>query len=105
MMKIVPGKRKLLLVTALAAAVVVALPLLQSAAPGPRPGPDQTRLILRLSALPLGYLNLELQEEQGDDVYCSRLTPPEDTPPKMGRFILRYPPRGCIGAFHRLYTL
>jgi hypothetical protein len=68
-------------------------------------GSDQSGMILRLGDLPHGYLNLELQEEQGDDVFCSRLTDPEDTPPKMARFVRRYHPRGCIGAYYQLYTL
>jgi hypothetical protein len=70
-----------------------------------RPVPDQSRMLLRLGDLPLGYLNFELQEEQGDEVFCSPLTHPDDTPPRMARFILRYHPRGCIGAYGRLYSL
>ena len=68
-------------------------------------GPNQTQLILRLSDLPPGYLNVALQEEQNDETYCARLTDPEDTPPRLARFVRRYRPRGCIGAYGRLYTV
>lgn len=68
-------------------------------------GPDQTRLILRLSDLALGYLNLELLEEQHDRIYCSQLTHPDDTPPRLKRFVLRFHPRGCVAAYWRLFSL
>jgi hypothetical protein len=68
-------------------------------------GPNQTQLILRLSDLPPGYLNVALQEEQNDETYCAQLTHPEDTPPKLARFVVRYHPRGCIGAYYSLYTV
>jgi hypothetical protein len=68
-------------------------------------GPDPTWLILRLSDLPLGYLKFDLQEEQGERIYCSRLTHPDDTPPRMGRFVDRFHPRGCLGAYYRLFSL
>jgi hypothetical protein len=70
----------------------------------PGGGVNPNRLILRLSDLALGYLNVDLQEEQGDRIYCSRLTHPEDTPAEMGRFIDRFHPRGCLGAYRRLYS-
>lgn len=68
-------------------------------------GPNPTWLILRLSDLPVGYLKFDLQEEQGERIYCSRLTHPEDTPPEIGRFVDRFHPRGCLGAYYRLYSL
>jgi hypothetical protein len=68
-------------------------------------GPNQTQLILRLSDLPPGYLNVALQEEQGDETYCARLTDPEDTPPRLARFVRRFHPRGCISAYGSLYTV
>jgi len=68
-------------------------------------GPNQTQLILRLSDLPPGYLNAALQEEQNDETYCARLTDPEDTPPKLARFVRRFHPRGCIGGYYSLYTV
>lgn len=89
---------------ALLAACAAALLLFGRADAAPKPGPNPAWLILRLSDLSLGYLNLELQEEQGDHIYCSRLTHPEDTPAKMGRFVDRFHPRGCLGGYGRLYT-
>jgi len=91
-------------IAALLVACAVAFLLLGSADAARGPGPNPAWLILRLSDLSLGYLNLELQEEQGDHIYCSRLTHPEDTPAKMGRFIDRFHPRGCLGGYSRLYT-
>jgi hypothetical protein len=89
---------------ALAAACAAAFLLLGNAAAAPTRGTNPAWLILRLSDLSLGYLNVELQEEQGDHIYCSRLTHPEDTPPRMGRFVDRFHPRGCLGSYTRLYT-
>ena len=89
---------------ALLAACAAALVPLGSANAARGRGTNPTWLILRLSDLSLGYLNLELEEEQGDHVFCSRLTHPEDTPPKMGRFIDRFHPRGCLGGYSRLFT-
>lgn len=89
---------------ALAAACAAALLLLGNAAAASPRGTNPAWLILRLSDLSLGYLNVELQEEQGDHIYCSRLTHPEDTPAKMGRFIDRFHPRGCLGGYSLLYT-
>ncbi|HYP56614.1 MAG TPA: hypothetical protein VEQ41_10010 [Solirubrobacterales bacterium] len=71
----------------------------------PRKGPDQTRLILRLSDLPLGYVNFDLQESEDERIFCSHLTNPDDTPPRLARFIVRYRPKGCIDAYSRLYSL
>jgi hypothetical protein len=86
----------------LVAAVIL---LAAAAAAALSAGPNQTQLILRLSDLPPGYLNVALQEEQNDETYCARLTDPEDTPPKLARFVVRYHPRGCIGAYSSLYTV
>ena len=87
--------------------VFVALVLLGGAAAAiaRTDGPHQTQLILRLSDLPPGYLNVALQEEQGDETYCARLTDPEDTPPRLARFVRHFHPRGCIGAYGSLYTV
>jgi hypothetical protein len=75
-----------------------------SADAAPRRGPDQTRLILRLSDLPLGYLKTSLEEGQPERIYCHSLTHPEDTPPKMGRFVDRFHPKGCIDLYYELYS-
>jgi len=99
-----PRIRILALATALALLALLATLALHAADAAPRKGPDQTRLVLRLSDLPLGYLKLDLQEEQGDRVYCSSLTHPEDTPARMGRFVDRYHPRGCLSSYYRLYS-
>lgn len=93
-----------LLAALLAGAGLMAFLAFPAADAATRRGADQTRLILRLSDLPLGYLNLDLQESQDERIHCSPLTHPEDTPPKMGRFIDRFHPRGCLGAYHRLYS-
>lgn len=68
-------------------------------------GPNQTEMVLRLTDLPAGYMNQALVEGQEDEPYCARLTDPEDTPPKLARFVRRYHPRGCIGAYSSLYTV
>lgn len=68
-------------------------------------GPDQTQLTLRLPDLGPGYLNVDLEEEQEDRIFCHGLTTPEDTPPALRRVILRYHPRGCLTAFSRLYEV
>jgi hypothetical protein len=70
----------------------------------PARGPNQTRLILRLNDLPAGYLKLDLQEEQGERVFCSRLHHVEDTPPKIARLVDRFHPKGCAGTYLRLFT-
>jgi hypothetical protein len=61
-------------------------------------GSEPTQL-LRLPDLPLGYVNLELREEGGEVPTCERLTEPEDTPPRMLRFVHRFHPRGCVAGF------
>jgi hypothetical protein len=89
---------------ALLVACAAVLLLLGSANAARGGGLNPTWLILRLSDLSLGYLNINLEEEQGDRIYCSRLTHPEDTPAKMGRFIDRFHPRGCLAGYTLLYT-
>jgi hypothetical protein len=69
------------------------------------PKTDQTRLILRLHDLPAGFLNMELQEEQGDRILCSSLTHSSDTPPRLAKFVLDFHPKGCIAAYSRLFTV
>lgn len=105
-MRLSPGRRAkpTSVALALAAACAAILLLFANADAAPRQGTNPTWLILRLSDLALGYLNIELQEEQGDRIYCSRLTHPEDTPARMGRFIDRFHPRGCLGGYSLLYT-
>jgi hypothetical protein len=105
-MRLSLGRRARFVTTAMAllAACATALLLLGSADAARGPGTNPTWLILRLSDLSLGYLNVALEEEQGDHVYCSRLTHPEDTPAKMARFVDRFHPRGCLGAYTLLYT-
>jgi hypothetical protein len=70
----------------------------------PRHGPNQTRLILRLNDLPAGYLKLDLQEEQGERIFCSPLHHVEDTPPRIAKLVDRFHPRGCVGTYYRLFT-
>jgi hypothetical protein len=97
-----PARRIRSLILLVAAAVVLGG---TAAAAARTADPNQTQLILRLSDLPPGYLNVALQEEQNDETYCARLTDPEDTPPRLARFVRRYHPRGCIGGYSSLYTV
>jgi hypothetical protein len=71
----------------------------------PRHGPNQTRLILRLNDLPAGYLKLDLQEEQGERIFCSPLHHVGDTPPEIARLVDRFRPKGCVGTYYRLYAV
>lgn len=105
-MRLSLGRRAMLVTAAAAllAAFATALLLLSRADASRPPSANPAWLILRLSDLSLGYLNLELVEEQHDHIYCSRLTHPEDTPMRMGRFVDRFHPRGCLGGYSRLYT-
>lgn len=66
--------------------------------------PNQTQLILRLNDLPAGYLKLDLQEEQGERVFCSRLHHAPDTPPEIAKLVDRFHPKGCAGTYYRLFT-
>jgi hypothetical protein len=68
------------------------------------PAGDESSQVLRLPDLPRGYLGVELREEAGTAPLCTPLTEPEDTPPRMLRFIHRYHPEGCIAAYGRLFT-
>ncbi len=88
----------------IARALALRQPVAQAADAAPKRGANPTWQALRLSDLPLGYLKFNLQEGQPERIYCSRLTHPEDTPPKMGRFVDRFKPRGCLTAYYRLYT-
>jgi hypothetical protein len=98
--------------------LLVALVALQSATASPRRPPPppppgdraapairQPDLLLRLHDLPPGYLNVELQEEQGERTFCSRLHHVRDTPKQLGHFIDRFHPKGCVGAYGRLFTV
>jgi hypothetical protein len=68
-------------------------------------GTNQTEMVLRLTDLPPGYMNQALQEGLEDEPYCARLTDPEDTPPKLSRFVRRYHPKGCVGVYYSRYTV
>jgi hypothetical protein len=85
------------------AALLASVTLRADAAPEHR-GPDQTRLLLRFSDLVLGYMNFDFGEGEDRPIFCSQLTHPEDTPPKLKRFVLRFHPRGCVGAFFQLFA-
>lgn len=69
-----------------------------------RPGSDQASQVLRLHDLPVGYLGLELEEERGQAPLCLALTEPEDTPPRMLRFVRRFHPEGCVAGYARIFT-
>lgn len=97
-------RRATLLPALLCLAALLAVTTLRADAAPKHPGSDQTRLILRLSDLVLGYMNFDFGEGEDRPIFCSQLTHPEDTPPKLKRFVLRFHPRGCIGAFFRLFV-
>src|SRR5690349_8936660 len=61
-------------------------------------------MILRLNDLPAGYLKLDLQEDQGERIFCSPLHHVGDTPPRVAKLVDRFHPRGCVGAYYRLFT-
>jgi hypothetical protein len=84
--------------------VTLALGLALHAEAAPRqykaPGIDQTRLILRLPDLPLGFRNFSFEEgDENGDPFCSRLTHPAHTPPKLVRFMDEFHPSGCITTY------
>lgn len=81
------------------------LTVLQTATAAKRRAIKQPDLLLRLHDLSPGYLNLELQEEQGERTFCSRIHHVEDTPPEIARLVDRFHPKGCVGAYYRLFTV
>ncbi len=94
-----------------AAIAVLALGAQPGIGAGPGPGPrsdagDETpaRMLLRLHDLLPGYLNVELQEEQGERTLCSSLHDPAGTPKALVEFIESFDPTGCVGAYYRLFT-
>ena len=87
-----------------ALAGVLATLILGGAAAAPKRGPNPTRMILRLNDLPAGYLKLDLQEDQGERIFCSPLHHVGDTPPQVATLVDRFHPRGCVGAYYRLFT-
>jgi hypothetical protein len=87
-----------------ALAGVLAAMVLGGADAAPRQQPNQTRMILRLNDLPAGYLKLDLQEDQGERIFCSPLHHVEDTPPQVAKLVDRFHPRGCVGTYYRLFT-
>lgn len=98
-------RRRALLLSAIPCVVLlVSLGALHTAIATPRQT-IQPDLILRLHDLPPGYLNVELQEEQGERTFCSRLHHSHDTPPALARFIIRFGPKGCAAAYFRLFTV
>jgi hypothetical protein len=98
-------RRQALLVAIPFLGVLAALGALQAVAAARHQAIHQPDLILRLHDLPPGYLNVELQEEQGERTFCSRLHHPHDTPPKLAEFVVRFHPKGCAGAYYRLFTV
>lgn len=88
---------------ALIAALATLTPVADAA---PRKGPDQTRLLLRLSDLPYGYTVSEGNEGAEEFLSCGTLTPRgfEDTSPRLERFLHRFHPRVCITGYEWLFT-
>lgn len=77
----------------------------QAMAAAPTRAIGQPDLLLRLHDLPPGYLNQELQEEQGEKSLCSSLSHTRSAPEALGSFIDRFHPRGCLGAYYRLFSV
>jgi hypothetical protein len=97
-------RRAIVLPALLCLAALLAVTTLRADAAPKHPGPDQTQLILRFSDLVLGYMNFDFGEGEDRPIFCSQLTHPEDTPPKLKRFVLHFHPRGCIGAYFRVFV-
>jgi hypothetical protein len=97
-------RRAIVLPALLCLVALLAITTLRADAAPKHSGPDQTRLLLRFSDLVLGYMNFDFGEGENRPIFCSQLTHPEDTPPKLKRFVLRFHPRGCIGAFFRVFV-
>src|SRR4051794_13099201 len=87
-------RRASLLVAIPLLGLLAALAVLQTATAAKHQGGSQSDLLLRLHDLPPGYLNAELQEEQGDKIFCSRLHDPPDTPRALAKFVERFRPKG-----------
>jgi hypothetical protein len=85
--------------------LLAALAILQTATAAKRQAIGQPDLLLRLHDLPPGYNNVELQESQGERTFCSRLHDPHDTPKALAKFVDRFRPKGCVGAYFRLFTV
>ncbi len=98
-------RRALLLVAIPLLGLLAALTVLQIATAAKRQAIKQPDLLLRLHDLPPGYLNVELQEGQGERTFCSRLRHPHDTPKALANFVDRFRPKGCVGAYYRLFTV
>ncbi|MGE5282051.1 MAG: hypothetical protein ACM3N0_06985 [Chloroflexota bacterium] len=65
----------------------------------------QSDLLLRLHDLPPGYVNVELREEQGERTFCMPLKHPPGTPRRLAKFVVRFRPKGCVGAYNRLFVV
>jgi len=91
--------RRVVVLAALALLSLVAVAVARGTAP------NQAEMVLRLTDLPPGYMNQTLVEGLEDEPYCARLTDPEDTPPKLARFVRRYHPKGCVGVYYSRYTV
>jgi hypothetical protein len=98
------NKRRVAIAAVTILASLAALTMTSAGAAAP-PTSDQTRLLLRFSDLVLGYMNFEFGEGEDRPIVCSQLTHPEDTPPKLKRFVLRFHPRGCLSAYYSRFTL
>lgn len=98
-------RRALLLVAIPLLGLLAALAILQTATAAKRRPTRQQDLILRLHDLSPGYLSVELQEEQGEQTLCSPLHRSRDNPPALERFVVRFLPKGCVGAYGRLFVV
>lgn len=86
------------------ALLVVAMGL-QAVTAAPGNAIRQPDLLLRLHDLPPGYLDVELQEGQGERTFCSRLHRTRSAPKALGSFIDRFHPKGCVGTYYRLFSV
>jgi hypothetical protein len=97
--------RTLLFVAIPLLGLLAALAVLQTATAAKRQAIEQPDLLLRLHDVQPGYVNVELQEGQGERTFCSRLHHSHDAPKALARFVDRFRPRGCVGSYYRLFTV
>jgi hypothetical protein len=85
--------------------LLAALAFLQAATAAKRQATKPPDLLLRLHDLPPGYLNVELQEDQGEQTLCSRLHHSHDDSKALAKLVDRFHPKGCVGAYYRVFTV
>jgi hypothetical protein len=110
-MALSPGFRISAIAFLAALAVALGVVLLSDsssdAADGYRPpGIDQSRLVLRLPDLPVGYGNGYLGEGRRDDgLFCEAFSRSSDKPDPVAGFARMYRAKGCIAAYASRFTI